>query len=236
MRAEGPTPIADGIGRVEGTIEAYSGSREVDAFMSHALAHFRARLGEFDEARAAMDRYRSFFRDTGQTLSYLRSVEVAFDVEMLAGEAEHACELVEEASRSLGDLGDAWPYLAAFLAQGRYAVGRYEEAREPAAFAAEHGDEVEGSLALGVLAKLAARSGDSATALETIAEAVARVDRTDFLFDRGTVHTDRGETFRLLGREDEALSAFDEAIRLFDQKGDLVSSERVRRLRADAVR
>ena len=184
----------------------------------------------------AMDRYRSFYRDTGQTLSYLRSVEVAFDVAMLAGEAEHACDIVEEASRSLAELGDSWPYLAAFLGQGRYAVGRYEDAREPAAFAAEHGDEVEGSLALGVLAKLAARSGDAATALETIAEAVARVDRTDFLFDRGTVYTDRGETLRLLGREDEALSAFDEAIGLFDQKGDLVSSERVRRLRAEAAR
>ena len=151
---------------------------------------------------------------------------------MLAGEAEHACELVEEASRSLAELGDTWPYLEAFLGQGRYAAGRYEDAREPAAFAAEHGDEVEKSLALGVLAKLAARSGDAAMARETIAEAIARVDRTDFLFDRGTVYTDRGETLRLLGREDEALSAFDEAMRLFDQKGDLVSSERVRRVRA----
>ena len=74
--------------------------------------------------------------------------------------------------------------------------------------------------------------GDAATALETIGEAVARVDRTDFLFDRGTVHTDRGETLRLLGREDEALSAFDEAIRLFDQKGDRVSAERIRALLA----
>ena len=217
----GPTPVSEGIARAERTIEAYSGSREVDALMCHALAHLRARLGEFDAAREVMDRYRSFYRDTGQTLSYLRSVEVAFDLEMLAGEAEQACDVVELAWRSLSDLGDSWPYLAAFLAQGRYAVGRYEDAREPAAFAAEHGDEVEGSLALGVLAKLAARSGDAATALETIAEAVARVDRTDFLFDRGTVHTDRGETLRLLGREDEARSAFDEAIGLFDQKGDL---------------
>jgi predicted RNA polymerase sigma factor len=50
------------------------------------------------------------------------------------------------------------------------------------------------------------------------------------------VYTDRGETLRLLGREDEALSAFDEAIGLFDQKGDRVSSERVRLLRAEAVR
>jgi len=227
----GPTPVSEGIARAERTIEAYSGSREVDALMSHGLAHFRARLGEFDAARDAMDRYRSFYRDTGQTFSYLRSAEVAFDIAMLAGEAEHACDVAEEAWRSLTELGDSWPYLAAFLGQGRYAVGRYADAREAAAFAAEHGDEVEGSLGLGVLAKLAARSGDAATALETIAEAVARVDRTDFLFDRGTVYADRGETLRLLGREDEALSAFDEAIGLFDQKGDLVSSERVRALR-----
>ena len=167
-------------------------------------------------------------------MSFLRSVEVEFDLAMLAGEAEHACDVVEEAWRSLNELGDSWPYLAAFLGQGRYAVGRYADAREAAAFAAEHGDEVEGSLGLGVLAKLAARSGDASTALETIAEAVERVDRTDFLFDRGTVYTDRGETLRLLGREDEALAAFDEAIGLFDQKGDLVSSERVRRFATDA--
>jgi tetratricopeptide (TPR) repeat protein len=228
----GPTPVSEGIARAERTIEAYSGSREVDALMSHGLAHLRARLGEFDAARVAMDRYRSFYRDTGLTLSYLRSAEVAFDIAMLAGEAEHACDVAEEAWRSLTELGDSWPYLAAFLGQGRYAVGRYAEARDAAAFAVEHGDAVEGSLGLGVLAKLAARSGDAPTALETIAEAVARVDRTDFLFDRGTVYTDRGVTLRLLGREDEALSAFDEAIGLFDRKGDLVSSERVRALRA----
>jgi tetratricopeptide (TPR) repeat protein len=231
----GPTPVSDGIARSERTIESYSGSREVDALMCHGLAHLRARLGEFDEAHAAMDRYRSFFRDTGQTLSYLRSAEVAFDLAMLAGEAQNACDIVEEASRSLTELGDSWPYLAAFLGQGRYAVGRYADAREPAAFAVEHGDAIEGSLALGVLAKLAARSGDAPTALVTITEAVARVDRTDFLFDRGTVYADRGETLRLIGREDEALSAFDDAIRLFDQKGDLVSSERARRLRAEAM-
>jgi tetratricopeptide (TPR) repeat protein len=231
----GPTPVSEGIARAERTIEGYAGSREVDALMSHGLAHLRARLGEFDAARAAMDQYQSFYLDTGQTLSYLRSAEVAFDIAMLAGEAEHACEVAEEAWRSLTELGDSWPYLAAFLGQGRYVVGRYEDAREAAAFAVEHGNEVEGSLALGVLAKLAARSGDAPTALETIAEAVARVDRTDFLFDRGTVYTDRGETLRLLGREDEAQSAFDEAIRLFDQKGDRVSTERVRRLRRSTV-
>ena len=226
----GPTPVSEGIARAERTIEGYAGSREVDALMCHGLAHFRARLGEFDAARVAMDRYRSFYLDTGQTLSYLRSVEVAFDVAMLAGEEEHACDVVEEASRSLAELGDAWPYLAAFLGQGRYAVGQYEDAREPAAFAAEHGDEIEGSLGLGVLAKLAARSGDAPRPLRPSPRPSPEWIGPTSCSTGDGAHGP-GETLRLLGREDEALSAFDEAMRLFDQKGDLVSSERVHRLR-----
>jgi tetratricopeptide (TPR) repeat protein len=203
--------------------------------MCHALAHLRARLGQFDAAREAIDRYRSFLLDTGQTLGHIRSVEVVFDVEMLADEAENACDVVERAWESLAELGDRWPYLAAFLGQGRYAVGRYDEARQAAAIAAEHGDAVEGSLGLGVIAKVEARSANAEEAERTIGEAVARVDRTDFLFDRGTVHADRGETMRLLGRGDDASLAFDEAAKLFGSKGDLVSVERVIRLRADPI-
>jgi tetratricopeptide (TPR) repeat protein len=227
----GPTPVSDGIARAESIVAEHAASREVEAIMSHALAHLRARLGEFDAAREAIDRYRSFLDDTGQTLGHLRSIEVVFDVEMLAEEAETALRVAEETWTALVDLGDRWPYLSAFLGQGRYAVGRYEEAAEAARVAVDHGNAIEGSLGLGVLAKVQARSGEPDRALETIREAVERIDRTDFLFDRGTVHTDRGETLRLLGREDEAVEAFDEAVRLFELKGDLVSADRVRRAR-----
>ena len=226
----GPTPVMEGIARAEATIEEHAASREVDGIMCHALSHLRARLGEFDAARQAIHRYRSFLHDTGQTLGFLHSCEVVFDVEMLAGEAEEALRVAEEAWASLVGLGDRWPYLSAFLGQGRYAVGLYDEAEKAARFAVEHGDAIQGSLGLGVLAKVRARSGEPDRALETIQDAIERVDRTDFLFDRGTVHTDRGETMRLLGRDEEATSAFDEAIRLFELKGDLVSAERVRRI------
>jgi class 3 adenylate cyclase/tetratricopeptide (TPR) repeat protein len=227
----GPTPVDEGIERAERTIRDFSRNREVDAIMCHGLAHLRARRGEFDPAREALERYRSYYRDTGQTLSLLRSFEVVFDVEMLAGEIERAWTVVEEAWVSLTELGDRWAYLAAFLGQGRYAVGRHEDARQAAEIATEHGDAIEGSLGLGVIAKVEARSGNADRAEEAIRQAVERVDRTDFLFDRGTVHADRGETMRLLGREDEALQAFGEAVRLFELKGDRISAAHVRRLR-----
>ena len=231
----GPTPVSEGIARAEATIDEYAASREVDAVMCHALAHLRARLGEFDAAREAIDRYRSFLHDTGQTIAYLRSSEVVFDVEMLTGDVETALRVAEEAWASLEDLGNRWAYLSAFLGQGRYAFGRFEEAEPAARFAVEPGDAIEGSLGLGVLAKVRARSGEPDRALATIRDAVERVDRTDFLFDRGTVHTDRGETMRLLGREEEARSAFDEAVRLFELKGDRVSADRTETLATEPI-
>jgi class 3 adenylate cyclase/tetratricopeptide (TPR) repeat protein len=226
----GPTTVVDGIDLAERTIEEYRRSREVEAFMSHALAHLRARLGDFDGAREALERYRGYYRDTGQTLSYLHSVEVLFDVEMLAGASEGALEEIEQVWAKLTGLGDRWAYLAAFLAQGRYEAGRYDEANDAATFAVESADTIERALGLGVVAKVAARSGEPDRAEEAIAEAVERVDRTDFLFDRGTVHADRGAAMRLLGREDEAATSFAEARRLFELKGDLVSADRIRAL------
>jgi class 3 adenylate cyclase/tetratricopeptide (TPR) repeat protein len=229
----GPTPVSEGIARAESLVEEYGRNREVVAIMSHALAHLRARLGDFDAARDALKTYRAYLWDTGQVLPYWRSMEVAFDVEMLAGDAEEACRAAEEGWTQLTAMHDRWAYLAAFLAQGRYALGRLAEAEVAAAVAVGSADGIERALGLGVLAKLRAGGGAADQALESVAEAVSLVDRTDFLFDRGTVHLDRAETMRLLGREDEARLAADEAARLFDLKGDVISARRARTFLTD---
>jgi tetratricopeptide (TPR) repeat protein len=168
--------------------------------------------------------------DTGQVLSYWRSVEVAFDIEMLAGNADAACAAAEEGWAHLTEMHDRWPYLAAFLAQGRYALGRLDEAEEAASVAVAGADFVERALGLGVLSKVQANRGAADEAQESIAEAVSSLDRTDFLFDRATVQLDRAETMRLLGRADEAHASLIEASRLFELKADQVSAARVRAL------
>ena len=48
--------------------------------------------------------------------------------------------------------------------------------------------------------------GDAAAAREMIEEAIAIVERTDFLFDRGTVYLDRAEVMELLGHDEDARS------------------------------
>ena len=116
----GPIPVPDGDRSGGGDHAASSRTTEaLEAYMSHALAHLRARLGEFDEARVAVDRYRGFLLDTGQLMAYWRSAELQFDVEMLAGDVQAAADIAEEAHAKLTERGDRWPYLCAFLAQAR---------------------------------------------------------------------------------------------------------------------
>ena len=81
-----------------------------------------------------------------------------------------------------------------------------------------------------MLARIRASEGDTAAAQELIDEAVAIVERTDFLFDRGTVQLDRAEVMELLSRDEEARAARERALEMFEEKGDLVSAVRTRSL------
>jgi tetratricopeptide (TPR) repeat protein len=226
----GPTPVIEGIAKSEQFVRDFPGNRVVEAYMDHAVAHLRARLGEFDAAREASDRYRAFLLDTGQMIGYWRSAELRFDVEMLAGDTEAARAVAEKGYAALLEKGDRWPYLGAFLGQARLALGQMEEAAEVAEVAASSVIAVERALGLGVLAQVRAREGDGVAAEKLIREAVEIVERTDFLFDRGTVQLDLAEVMDAVGRAGEARVARDRAFHMFEQKGDLVSAARARSL------
>ncbi len=226
----GPTPVPLGIARAEGMIDLLPANRGAEAYICHALAHLRARIGEFDSAREAAERYLGFLHDTGQVIGYWRSAEVLFDIEMLAGDPAAASAVAEEAYAKLLERDDRWPYLCAFLAQARYALGRFSDAAEVAEVAASSSIAVERALGLGVIARVRAREGDATAAEKLIDEAVAIVERTDFLFDRGTVHLDHAEVMEILGRDEDARAARGRALEMFEEKGDLVSAARTRSL------
>jgi tetratricopeptide (TPR) repeat protein len=131
---------------------------------------------------------------------------------------------------ALLEKGDRWPYLGAFVGQARLELGQMEEAAEVAEVAASSAIAVERALGLGVLARVRAREGDGVAAEKLISEAVEIVERTDFLFDRGTVQLDLAEVMELLGHDEEARSARERALAMFEEKGDLVSAARTRSL------
>src|SRR6185436_14211812 len=224
----GPIPVPEAIARAEGIIGEFPDNRGMEAYMGHALAHLRARLGAFDAAREEVDRYRGFLLDTGQLNAYWRAAEVGFDVEMLADDVQAAADVAEEAHAKMSERGDRWPYLCAFLAQARFALGKYSEASEAADVAASSANSIERALGLGVLARIRASKKEASAAQEMIEEAVGIVERTDFLFDRGTVHLDHAAVMELLGRDEEARAARERALEMFEEKGDLVSASRTR--------
>jgi ATP/maltotriose-dependent transcriptional regulator MalT len=131
---------------------------------------------------------------------------------------------------ALLEKGDRWPYLGAFLGQARLALGQMEEAAEVAEVAASSAIAVERALGLGVLAQVRAREGEGVAAEKLIREAVEIVERTDFLFDRGTVQLDLAEVMDAVGRAGEARVALDRAFQMFEKKGDLVSAAGARSL------
>jgi tetratricopeptide (TPR) repeat protein len=226
----GPTPVTEGIAKSEQFVRDFPGNRVVEAYLDHAIAHLRARLGEFDAAREASDRYRAFLLDTGQMIGYWRSAELRFDVEMLAGDTEAALAVADEGYSALLEKGDRWPYLGAFVGQARLELGRMEEAAEVAEVAASSAIAVERALGLGVMARVRAREGDGVAAEKLISEAIEIVERTDFLFDRGTVQLDLAEVMELLGHDEKARGARERALAMFEEKGDLVSAARTRLL------
>jgi class 3 adenylate cyclase len=224
----GPMPVPRAITRVEEILREHGDDRTVQSYMFHALGHLQARLGDFETARASSDRYRGFLLDTGQLIGHLRSAELRFDIEMLAGDPEAARAVAEEAYAELLGKGDRWPYLAAFLSQAFLSLERYEDATGFAEVAVSSTIAVERALGLGVLARVRAGEGDATEAERQIAEAVAIVEQTDFLFDRGTVFADQADVHRLLGRAEGSRAALERALGEFERKGDLVSSARVR--------
>ena len=96
---------ARGIARAERIIDEYPDNRGVEAYMGHALAHLRARLGAFDAAARRWSATGGSSLDTGQLIGYWRGAEVRFDVEMLAGDARPRRDVAEEAYAKLSRTG-----------------------------------------------------------------------------------------------------------------------------------
>jgi hypothetical protein len=145
----GPIPVPEAIARAEGIIGEFPDNRGLEAYMSHALAHLRARLGAFDAARETVERYRGFLLDTGQLMATGARPRCGLTSRCSPATSKAAADIAEEAHAKLSERGDRWPYLCAFLAQARLALGKYAEASEVAEIAASSTNSIERALGLG---------------------------------------------------------------------------------------
>jgi class 3 adenylate cyclase/tetratricopeptide (TPR) repeat protein len=222
---QGPMPVEEAIQSCSETIEAYPANRPVEGWMVHALAHLKARLGQFDEALALAARCRQILLETGQQLSHALLSEVEGDVHTLAGNVEAAMEVMQAGYRTAEALGFPHRLLAAFTARAMCAAGHYGEAEPLATFGAASSGWVQ-AVANAQLAKVRAQAGDHDEARRLVHEAAGWFEPTDMLVLHGDTQMDVAVVERNLGQLSSARDAAERALGLYRQKGDVVSARR----------
>jgi tetratricopeptide (TPR) repeat protein len=205
-------------------------NRQLMAMRAQALAM----LGQFDEARALLDRVQAELAERGATVPRgLHLAHSSVDIELLAGNLGKAVEDGENGCRLLEEAGQvSWLSTAeGKLAQAHYMLGELDRAEAMAARAAEHGakeDAITQMLWRQVRAKVLARRGDLAEAELLAREAVAIGDASHMLDAVGDAYADLGEVRALAGDRAGEISALGEAAARFERKGNIVSAAHVR--------
>jgi tetratricopeptide (TPR) repeat protein len=230
----GPAPVVEAIARCRAILAAERGNRAIEGWMWHALAHFQARLGQFDEARDLAARCRVILEENGQLYEHATLSEVVADVEVLAGDFGAATRVLEDGLARSTATGTPSPMLAAFLGRAAWLAGDPARA-EAAATEGIAGDAWVQAIARSVLGRVRASEGHHDEADELSSAAVATFERTDFLNFHGWVMVNRAEILEAAGRRREAIAAFETAIALHARKGSLVEVDTIRRRLAEVV-
>jgi tetratricopeptide (TPR) repeat protein len=228
--ARGPTPVGEAIRRCQEILQQTEGNRTLSAEMYHALGHLLPRQGRFDEALDFATQCREINRENGYLWAYWSRAEIVWDVKMLAGQTAEALDVLAEGYEQIERMGLPLKIMSAWLSQTLYALGRFDDAEQPARAAAEADDDWSRYTGLGALSKVLARQGRLEEAERMAREAVTYFEATLYSIDRTAVLLDRAEVLRLAERRDEAVSTLEHALELFEHREDIVSAARTRSL------
>jgi class 3 adenylate cyclase/tetratricopeptide (TPR) repeat protein len=237
-RMHGSTPVSE--------LLAWLDENELRGGRDHWFRGSRAMglamLGHFDDARAILAEIRSELveRGGGIPLATLTGIESAL-VELLAGDPAAAAVLGAEGCRMFEELGDEgfFSSAAAALAEALYELDRLGEAELWAGRSADLGasDDAFNQMSWRTTrAKMLARGGRPAEAMEIAREAVAIGETTDWLNGQADAYASLAEVFLLAGKPDEAAASLEQAIERYERKGNLVSTGRAQARLAEVDR
>jgi class 3 adenylate cyclase/tetratricopeptide (TPR) repeat protein len=233
----GPAPLADARRRCEEILELVRGEPVNESAVRAVLGCMRALEGGFDDARAVQASRIVLLSDLGMERDAALGSYLLGWIELLAGDgcaAERVLRPAYEGLERMGSTGER-QVVGSFLAEAVYRQGRLAEA-ERLALEVEQLDPsgvVDLAHVRGTRAKAIARLGRLEEADRLAREAVALIDRTDFLLDRAEVWMDLAEILHASCRTGEAAAALTEALELHERKGNVVSAERTRALLAE---
>jgi tetratricopeptide (TPR) repeat protein len=230
----GPTPVNEGIRRLNSLREEVGDEAPLEAALLRALGGFHALRGEVDEGRRLVDRSRAILEDLGFRWALAAVCFVSTGIERLAGDLEAAEREARKGVELWSERGErgAQSDMLSVLAEILYEQGRYPEAAEVAAQAfdlAAPADDLENRVfSRAARAQTLARQGELEEAERLAHEAVVLTEGTDGYAVRTAAILALAEVLELAGRAGEAVPLAREALRLCEAKGDVISARRTR--------
>jgi DNA-binding SARP family transcriptional activator/tetratricopeptide (TPR) repeat protein len=229
----GPMPVDQAIPLCEQLREAVRDSPVASAVMLRPLALLLALTGDFDRARRLVADANAILGELGRLHSMVSHHEA--QVELVAGNPAAAAERLQGDLGRLDAVGERalFATTAAMLAQARLVQGRDDDAEalaatsERCAVAEDHSTQ---ALWRSVRGRVLARRGAHEEAEALAREAVAILEPTDALTDRGDALLALAEILRLRDRPAEAAGAAREALELYRRKGAVVLADRAQPL------
>jgi class 3 adenylate cyclase/tetratricopeptide (TPR) repeat protein len=229
----GPTPVPEAIDRCRETLvwaEAAPGTDGCAGRVLRALGALEAMVGRFEEARECLARSAAIFDRLGSPPALSITQMCAGEVELLAGRADVADEILR-ASLPIAETNGVYGYLTTVsLAEAALMRGRIDEADQlTTASSILKANTNPNAAAWGsIRARVLGLLGRVEEAEAEAREAVAKIDGTGALVARGRTHASLAEVLREVGRHAEARAEFGRALALYEQKGDVVRAALVR--------
>ena len=237
----GPRMASEGIARCKELLRVHEGDRASEANVEVWLGGLEAMCGNFEEARAHIERARQTYQDLGLRAAVFDNCGRALAaIELLAGSPAQAEELLQESCRQLQESRHTAVLAtrAAELAAVLFEQGRYDDAAAwvRVAHRSAGADDLDAALSRQpVEARILARDGALTDAERLARETVSLVSRTDGLIRHAEALLALAEILELADCHTEAATALRDTLALFEQKGNLVAADRVRARLADAT-
>lgn len=228
---DGPTPVADALRLCDEVLAKILGEPGLEAAVALSRGQLTAMTGNFEEARASIERARLVWTDLGVTHLLPGVAFGAAAVESLQGRVHEAERELRSAYEDLRSRG-ANAYLAtwaAWLARTLAQLGRDEEALALSREGEELSSDEDITSAVpwrAARALVLARKGIGEEATRLAADGAAIAAGTDWLNLQGGALTDLAEVQLLCGGIDESAKSLRSACALYEQKGNTVAAAR----------
>ena len=232
----GPTPVDEGIARLEGLLDGLGLDPPLRSALHTSLAGLLAMRGDFDDARRLFRDAAATYEEFGMRFRRATQSFVGAQIELLAGDPAAAERQLRGSTAAFDEIGAATsaPTHRALLAEVVARLGRLAEAEElaqrVAAEASSH-DLLAHALWRSALARVRAREGSPQEAVELATEARQLVAGTEFPQLAITVLTAAAEAAAAADDGAEAERLLSEARRIAQAKGSVASLAQVAAVR-----